>query len=124
MKRDMEIIRALLLWHEQDGAGDSQPEALRQLPDPILLEHLHLLIEAGLVEGEVMWGHESGRRRPVAVSVDRITWEGHEFISLLGRDEHWERVKSKLLETGASWSLATILEYLKSQAGRLWLGGS
>lgn len=123
MKRDMDVIRALLLWAEKDMAEESQPELLKSVPLPVSLEHMALLIESGFVEGEVMWQHTGGRRTPVTVAFERLTWQGHEFISLLGRDEHWERVRSRLVETGVSWSLGALLDFLKTQAGRLWLGG-
>ena len=123
MKRDMEVIRGLLLWAEHNLAADQKPAVLNPVPEPVLLEHMVLLIEAGFVEGEVGYANRRGRLEPVTFSFERLTWQGHEFISLLGRGEHWEKIKSQLLETGASWSLTAILDFLKTRAGQLWLGG-
>jgi hypothetical protein len=53
MKRNMDVIRSILLTLEKDG----NPEAELGLPEEELLYHLDLLFDAGLLEGESLRGN-------------------------------------------------------------------
>lgn len=106
MKRDMDLIRELLLRLEalpmRPGAivhiyvDESDPE------DSFLVEgfsadqaghHLHLIWDAGLIDG--------GNTRPmVGVNFRSLTWAGHDFLDSIRDPVVWDKTKKGALEAG------------------------
>ena len=88
MKRDMDLVRQLSIEIEQEaewpGGKCVAPEhASRSY-------HLHLLIQAGLVEGEesqVLGG------APPRFLITGLTWQGHEFLAASADQDRWFRFK-------------------------------
>jgi len=98
MKRDMDLVRDLLLAIENepqyDGMrwfGIDNPAQLRVEghSQEEVIYHLKLLIEAGLVKGRVSPDASS-------VAVNRLTWEGHEFASNIHDPKIWKETKERL----------------------------
>jgi hypothetical protein len=78
MKRDMDLIRRILL------AAEAMPDAyVHDLKSPegyeehVVAHHIYLLGEAGLMN--VADRSHSGSRGPEAMPIS-ITWAGHEFL--------------------------------------------
>jgi len=99
MKRDMDLIRAILLDIEEQVA----PEMSDLLPDLVsdegrnkLADHLRLLIDdAGLVTG-INASSASGMNW-----LDlRLTWTGHEFLDTIRDPEIWKMTKQGALAAG------------------------
>lgn len=93
MKRDMDLVRDILLAIEKDsrfdGSGWHQPDdpadlGLTQCTYEQLAYHLTLLIEAELVEGK------TAMRMPM---INRLTWQGHEFVSDVRDPVVWRKTK-------------------------------
>ncbi len=91
MKRDMDLVRELLLKLEDEHL-DGNLYSLKA--DGLGIEgrsydelsyHLTLLIDAGLLDGE---RELSGR-----FAVRNITWRGHEFIDVIRNPEVWKKTK-------------------------------
>ena len=80
MKRDMDLIRLLLL--EKEG---EESIALSKYSADQKNYHLALLIEANLLEGKV---HYSSAMKdiPDKIWIKRITWDGHEFLDKARND--------------------------------------
>ena len=90
MKRDLDLVRKILLdieapaagsghagWARASGEGNgSEPEALHY--------HVQLLHDAGLIVADEL---VPGQWWP-----ERITWEGHEFLDLARDDARWNEV--------------------------------
>ena len=79
MKRDMEVVRKLLLYFEDkpdDRAVDKVD--IEGYDAKAIGYHLILLYEAGLIEGEPYVSKTS--KRIIDVMPFRLTWEGHEFL--------------------------------------------
>ena len=74
MKRDMDLIRAILLKVESDGKisipGDHTDEEIA--------DHVQQMREDGLVEGQVVRNREG---IPCEAVITRITSKGHEFLN-------------------------------------------
>lgn len=111
MKRDMDLIRNLLLWIEADESLRdflaSRPTG-EQLTEAIINGHVQLLIEAGFIEAE------QRRLKQIpgfSIRIERITWGGHEFIDAMRSDTIWAKTK-KLLKDKAMSVPATILQQL------------
>ena len=107
MKRDMDFIRHLLTYVEEQPAGsiiqaDSLiPKFSTQggMDAPTIGEHVALLIEQGLIEGRVY-----DVAAPLFV-VQRLTWEGHDFLQAIQNDTVWKKILVKAKELGGSMTL-------------------
>jgi hypothetical protein len=63
--------------------------------DPASVDgHIHLLVEAGLIEAKEVPHH---LRQPVhgRLYPTRLTWAGHDFLDAIRRDRVWEKVKAE-----------------------------
>jgi hypothetical protein len=96
MKRDMDLIRDLLLYIEEDPIFDGARWMTPGTPSEIgvpgrsleeVAYHLTLMIEASLVRGQ--WGS------PMPM-VSRLTWEGHEFLDNIRDKGIWSATKKKI----------------------------
>jgi len=110
----MELIRELMLRFEADD---------RSLPDGRtgweVAYHVKQLIDAGLVEGEVVNGFASdtpGRPIPKDFIIHDITWKGHDFIMAVRDDNVWKRTKDYFRKNAIAWTVDLIVDFLRSQA--------
>lgn len=114
MKRDMDMVRNVLLFMEQsdDHAFIFQEiaEGVEGEPDAIIA-HVVMLRSAGFLE-------ESQR------GVVRITWAGHEFLDTIRDPEIWRKTKTGAEKLG-SWSVKLLAElatgYIRMKAAELGL---
>jgi hypothetical protein len=111
VKRDMDIVRHLLLWVESDYSYQLPSELSREQ----LGYHTQILIDAGFVEGTVRY---SNRRRhaPDVFHIQRLTWAGHDFLDAARNDTVWHTAREKVLKSGASWTFDLLKETLKALA--------
>lgn len=110
MKRDMDLIRLLLLRSE----GDEEAEKLvERYPVPERAYHVGLLKDAGFVNAEIRCD-ENGV--PNGAVVTGLTWQGHEFLDAMRDDTVWKNAKDKMLKPGISWTVSLLFEVLKAEA--------
>jgi hypothetical protein len=113
MKRDMELIRALMLSIEsQDGDENTDLEPAGYDESQIDY-HLELLIEAQLVVGEVH--HMMGGNRPV-MRIERLSWEGHEFLDNARNEPVWKEAMKTIADKGGSTTVGVLTQLLASVA--------
>ena len=104
MKRDMDIVRNLLLRAEAaDGSID--------INDPIETYHARVMIDAGLVEGRI--SDEVTSDAPRHSHIHNLTWAGHDFLDAARSDTMWRAAKEKILKPGVSWTFELLKETLK-----------
>lgn len=112
MKRDMDLIRLLLLEVE----SDQELNLTNEFTEPELIYHSALLVESELVHGTVIQ-NETGV--PVGTAIQRLTWKGHELIDAIRDDGVWNQTIKSLKEVGKSWSISlvkfTATEFLKKK---------
>ena len=113
VKRDMELIRLLLLQQE---AGEPFPE-LETYDSLLVAHHCALIIEAGFVVGEVVSDADQGGI-PVGAAILRLTWKGHEFLDSIRDPSVWQQAKDYVLRPGASWTFGILTEFLKAEASK------
>ena len=104
MKRDLDLIRKILLSIEsgkEEDLSDYAPEVCNY--------HRALVIEAGLALGHI---HEGANGMPDAVLIQRLTWEGHEYLDAIRSEDIWEKTKRTFKQQG----LAMTLELVKTVA--------
>ena len=96
MKRDMDLVRALLLNvenNQDDDGSDYAPEIpgySRYNTD----HHIRIMQQAGLLEASASTekGEETGSpERTIWVST--LTWKGYEFLDMARKEAVWELAK-------------------------------
>ena len=87
MKRDLDLIRAILLAIEQDPGRYSDPEVQGATEDE-LRGHVELLVDAGLVTPR-----PATPANKYLFAGHRLTWAGHEFLSTAREEKRWALAK-------------------------------
>lgn len=98
MKRDMELIRKLLFAIEENP----RQLAVDGYDKEVVKYHALLLIEAGLLDGKVSNTLANTSVVPSHIFVNRLTWDGHEFLDNIRRDEIWNTIKSEFKDASVS----------------------
>ncbi|EGR2221615.1 MULTISPECIES: DUF2513 domain-containing protein [Vibrio] len=98
MKRDMELIRKLLLIMEENPR---QLEVEGYDKNQVKY-HALLLIEAGFLDGNVSDTLANTSVVPSFVSVNRLTWDGHEFLDNIRKEEVWNTIKTEFKDASIS----------------------
>ncbi|MBY3122632.1 DUF2513 domain-containing protein [Rhizobium laguerreae] len=96
MKRDMDLVRDLLLQIEefdQGFGGDVEIEVGDHEPQ-VIAEHLRLLLEARLIEGDAVPDDQYALDHIVPT---RLTWSGHDFLDSVRDPEIWRKTKEGAL---------------------------
>jgi hypothetical protein len=109
MKRNMDLIRLLLMRSE----GDKEAEvACNKFTVEERAYHVQLLIDARLVEGRVMKGQQGALSGAI---VFRLTWAGHDFLQSVRDETVWKKAKKHVLKVGASWTFDILSDWVKSE---------
>ena len=117
MKRNLDTVRRLLELVESQPAG--QPlvtfsGSFENTPVEVV-EHLQLMIDAGLIEGEAQTDPEMEGGGIFVIS--KLTWAGHDFLDAARSEEVWNATKRRIAKVG-SWTFGLVLEVLKEEAKR------
>jgi hypothetical protein len=92
MKRDLDLVRRILLHLEEGGEGASPSGWSSFVDEGFELAQIHyhvrLLHDAGLIEADEI---VPGQWWP-----ERMTWAGHEFLDAARNDELWLEVKRRV----------------------------
>ncbi len=117
MKRDFDLVRKIIL-EIRELPANSLPVGL-EYPDEydqdVVNEHIRLLIEAGLIEGNIIDSLDG----IFEVQVHRLTWNGQDFADSIQDETLWKKAKSTVLKPAVSFTFDLLLQWLKSQAGAL-----
>lgn len=125
MKRDMELIREIMLFLEEKPG----PAHLKAEEFPMqgrsgleIQYHLNLLYQAGFLNGEPVKSSTSDRL--IRVIPFDLTWEGHEFLEAVRDPEIWRRAKAGAASAGTAsiqfiWGMAKalIINSIKEKTG-------
>lgn len=113
MKRDMDLIRRLLIEIETLPPGTLyETDASSIAADrPQLEEHLALLAQAGFL-------NEFSRELSGNALCSGLSWQGHDFLSVARSDAVWRRAKKKLLTAGVGVSVTLLKDLLVTEARR------
>ena len=105
----MDVIRLLLLKLEGD---EKAAEKLKAYDEPLVLYNAALLVDSGLVEGDVARGVKN---EPLGVVMTHMTWAGHDFLDAARDETLWKKAKQKVMGPAASFSFEIVKEYLKAE---------
>lgn len=113
MKRDMELIRKVLLSLESGQAN----AAIDGYDNDTSMYHKALVIETGLAEGSVAKSGTGNLEVPAAVLLNKLTWGGHDFINAISSGSNWAKVKDFLQKAGKQLTIETIKEATRQPFG-------
>jgi Hypothetical protein (DUF2513) len=119
MKRDLDLMRDMMLWIEETGDGeayvDFNSDKFKPYDPKQIREHVLLLSEAGYI-GE--WLDDDD-----GVSVLRLNNSGHDFLASIKDDDIWEKTKNSAQKIGSATLELTFglaKEYAKQKAKSLF----
>jgi len=106
MKRDMELVRHLLQATEQadDVPFDAGSLASDEFDEAAIVYHVELLQQAGLLSASVSRYISGGG----SAIIQRLTWQGHDYLDAVRDDTVWNRTKARIGETVGTASLEVI----------------
>lgn len=81
MKRDMHLVREILLYAETEIGWDNQNVVIPDCTNEELIYHISMMVDAGLVHGS-----------PMMKQIYAITWDGQNFLELIREEAVWEKV--------------------------------
>ena len=97
MKRDMDLVRGILLRIEELGPiGVIRSLKQDGFSRQEIEYHLRLLINGELVDGQAtpLSGYN------YAIRINGLTWEGHDFLDAIRDDSIWSKMKEKASHAG------------------------
>jgi hypothetical protein len=98
MKRDMDLVRKLLMAIEAHEHGYAPPDLkIPGYSEEQVRYHVHLMGEAGLLEVADVTVRRSTSPQAIPIS---MLWDGHDFLDAARSDSIWDRAKKHL---GAEW---------------------
>jgi hypothetical protein len=119
MKRDMGLVRDLLLGIERDPQFDGTKMLSPQKPEDFGITnhsieevsyHLAMLIEEGFINGKTT-GIRIGATVPV---ISKLTWKGHEFLDDIRDPDIWTKTMERTKGL-TSVGLAFVWEIAKAE---------
>jgi len=112
MKRDMDLIRSILLAIEECEEPDLH-DAFHGIDcsDAVFHYHLGLLYREGLIDA--IDGSAAGGANYMPTG---LTWAGHEFLDNIRNEDVWSKAKASVHEKVGTVSLAVLQELAKSLA--------
>jgi len=115
MKRDMDLIRTLLITIEGANAPiEATRLTLPEYDQQSILYHVVLLSEADLIKAEISYADNYDL--PLMAQVERLTWQGHEFLDAARNDSVWQKAKDTVLSKAGTVSIAVFQAVLISIA--------
>jgi hypothetical protein len=107
MKRDMDLIRAILM-KVADYEKSEYPGVIEvpEIPTEKMIYHVAMLNEAGLLRGQAVYDDEDPELDAYYVN-NRITWQGQDFFNSVKDNEVWKLTKAGAEKAG-SWTFDTI----------------
>lgn len=114
MKRDLNLIRQLVLDLEKDVGGLSMA-GLDDYPQDLVGYHRYLLVDAGLAVGKNVTGMSDSHPQ---FMVTHLTWAGHEFADAIRDDATWNRARKEVKDKAGSVSVSVLGQLLAAIAMR------
>ena len=116
MKRDMDLIRRVLLEIEESDEWLPGAITYEEVDDELVSYHVKLLYEAGLIDAIDM------STNTLKWQARTLTWQGHEFLDSARDDTRWESAKATIFSRIGSLPFDLLKEVL-SQIAKGQLAG-
>lgn len=119
MKRDMELVRSILLQVEAaDGSRSSGELDFMGHSQDEIYYHIELMQQRGLIDAVIKreWGGSV-----VYASIRGITWEGQDLLDSMRDDRVWSRAKRAISESIGSATFEVVKSVCSSIAAKMAL---
>lgn len=115
MKRDMDLIRKLLLEIEASSPQEGWSLEVMEPTEETarIAGHLRLLRDAGWIHVVDSRSYVGGREVWLLV---RLTWHGHEFLDTIRSENVWAETKRRVTSTVGTVSISVLTEVAKHVA--------
>jgi hypothetical protein len=114
MKRDLDLVRKLLMAMEEQEQGYVQSELVVEgYTTEQVNFHIFLLGDAGLAK--VAENTHIGSTSPSALPL-HLTWTGYEFLAAAKDDTIWAKAKTTVIKPAGGVAFSVLLEWLKAEA--------
>lgn len=90
MKRDMRLVRKILLAVQSRPDARAEPLTVDGYDLHLVARHLEMLVDAGLLQGHVA---PVGRFHSGKLVITDMSWAGHDFLAALENKGVWAKVK-------------------------------
>ncbi len=111
MKRDLELIRKMVLAIEEAPTGYAPQLSFDGYTKSQVGYHAYLLVDAGLARGHDV--SAMGSEGPEAM-ITSLTWAGHEFAEAARDDTRWQKAMGLVRDKGGSVTLGVLTQLLTS----------
>jgi hypothetical protein len=119
MKRDMDLVRLMLLRTEAIGVDEEEAKRLHaeceKYDERVRAHHIAIMMEAGLVAGFTTNDARGTLAKGVII---RLTWQGHEFLDAARNDTTWRKARDTFFKPAVAWTFGILTEFLKAEARR------
>jgi hypothetical protein len=95
MKRDMDLVRKILMTMEGAPANGVKAFSIVDYDAEMVSYHVAIMGEAGLLIAEDYSTLHTLDYLPV-----RLTWAGHEFLEAVRDNSRWNQIKTQMDRTG------------------------
>ncbi|WP_100012296.1 DUF2513 domain-containing protein [Lentibacillus sediminis] len=99
MKRDMEIIKRLMLLIENQVDDRKELKIPEDIDRDVVAYHLKILDQAGYTVSKIQYADNS----PMWIH-SSLTWDGHEFLSVLKNDQAVKVAKVEAEKKGTKFN--------------------
>lgn len=98
MKRDLDLVRAMLITAENSDGPVGEAELLSVEPDARKVAyHLELMEAHGLIRASVRY--DGFNRTPLSMELSSATWDGYDYLDAMRSTRVWDKAKASM--TGA-----------------------
>ena len=110
MRRDMEVIRKILLASMD---SDGPIEGVEGIEARVFAAHAELLEEAGLAKCHIVASSDSADPTPLKAIIWRLTWDGFDFACSIQDQTLWERVCDWVIKPTGAWTFALLRQVIE-----------
>ena len=96
MKRDMDLVREILIAIECSEDGNLNFDALEYERQQVYL-HIELMKDRDLVDAVIIPDNDGPKHGILMCKVERLTWDGYDFLDKIRDESIWEQAKRKCL---------------------------
>lgn len=124
MKRDMDLVRKLLVYIEEEERADGRNGLMVSIEgysDQEVEYHLRLLVGAGLVTTALA---DDGEVDFLSTWPTGLTWEGHDFLEAARNDTIWKKATELVRRTTGGLAFELLKSTLLSFANKAVLSDS
>lgn len=97
MKRDMNLVRRLLVLIEEQDSTNEELHIPEDLDREVVVYHLQLMEQADLTKNRILYADN----KPLWI-YSSLKWEGHEFLDAIRSETVWNKLKEVVKEKGGS----------------------